>query len=215
MIEEIRDDLLKFSHNRAYHHYINQKAEQYIKEYHNVSNTPTGKDMEYIQDIRTPQKHYEDICKGWLVEDMIDYLFHLPTFQDLDLLWNNHDKDRHIRVARNQITSSPDFKIVYQYKVIPLEVQSQFKKHNFFHIKENKAKRLIEKGSSLVQVHVKNKEIYLFRPVDILLGNKTHIKAFGGKIGYHYSLDEIQPLKITDFINDLPKRIISLFGNCL
>ena len=172
--------------------------------------------MAYIQDNRTPQEHFIDICRGWLVEDLFAYLFMMPTYKGLTLQFDNHDKDRIIKVLRKEITSKPDFKIKYQNKTISMEVQSLYANIPYFHIKEHKAKKMIDNNSYLLQLNLVHPEIIIFSPQDIQLGTLREIPEFSTdtikKYGYQYYMTDLpKDMKVYNFTHDLPEKIISLF----
>ncbi len=173
--------------------------------------------MEHIQDNRTPEQHFIDICRGWLVEDVFAYLFSLPPYNELTLSFDNHDQDRIIRVLRKQITAAPDFKITYLDQTIKVEVQSLFANMNYFHIKEHKAKKLTDNNSYLIQFNIPHKQIVVFEPHQVKLGTYKLIEDFSTetikKYGYRYTIDELpKEMIITNFVKNLPQKIISLFG---
>jgi len=131
-------------------------------------------------------------------------------------IFDNHDKDRIIRVLRKEITSTPDFKITYQNKTISMEVQSLYANIPYFHIKEHKAKKMITNNSHLLQLNMIHPEIIIFSPQEIELGEFVLIEDFSTetikKYGYRYYINELpKDMKIYNFTHDLPEKIISLF----
>ena len=118
------NQLKELSHSTDYHHYLHNKYYTYQQQLKTINNK-LNKEMAHIQDNRTPEQHFMDICRGWLVEDMLCYLFSLPPYKELTATFDNHDQDRIIRVMRREITAAPDFKITYRNKTIKIEVQSE------------------------------------------------------------------------------------------
>jgi phosphopantetheine adenylyltransferase len=149
-LDRAYNQLKELSKSKNYNHYLHGKYYEYKQQLKTINKT-LGKEMEHIQDNRTPEEHFIDICRGWLVEDVFAYLFSLPQYNELILSFDNHDQDRIIRVLRKQITAAPDFKITYQDQTIKVEVQSLFANMPYFHIKEHKAKKLTDNNSYLIQ----------------------------------------------------------------
>ena len=208
--------LKELSHNPTFHHFLHGKYFEYKQQLKTINKT-LGKEMEHIQDNRTPEEHFIDICRGWLVEDVFAYLFSLPQYNELTLSFDNHDQDRIIRVLRKQITAAPDFKITYRNKTIKVEVQSLFANIPFFHIKEHKAKKLTHRNSFLIQFNIPHRQIVVFEPHQIELGTYKLIEDFSTetikKYGYRYDIDILPAdMKVYNFVEDLPKKIISLFS---
>lgn len=208
--------LKELSHNPTFHHFLHGKYYEYKQQLKTINKT-LGKEMEHIQDNRTPEEHFIDICRGWLVEDVFAYLFSLPQYNELTLSFDNHDQDRIIRVLRKQITAAPDFKITYRNKTIKVEVQSLFANIPFFHIKEHKAKKLTHRNSFLIQFNIPHRQIVVFEPHQIELGTYKLIEDFSTetikKYGYRYDIDILPAdMKVYNFVEDLPKKIISLFS---
>jgi hypothetical protein len=208
--------LKELSHNPTFHHFLHGKYYEYKQQLKTINKT-LGKEMEHIQDNRTPEQHFIDICRGWLVEDVFAYLFSLPQYKELTLSFDNHDQDRIIRVLRKQITAAPDFKITYQDQTIKVEVQSLFANMPYFHIKEHKAKKLTDNNSYLIQFNIPHKQIVVFEPHQIELGTYKLIEDFSTetikKYGYRYDIDILPAdMKVYNFVEDLPKKIISLFS---
>jgi hypothetical protein len=208
--------LKELSHNPTFHHFLHGKYYEYKQQLKTINKT-LGKEMEHIQDNRTPEQHFIDICRGWLVEDVFAYLFSLPQYKELTLSFDNHDQDRIIRVLRKQITAAPDFKITYQDQTIKVEVQSLFANMNYFHIKEHKAKKLTDNNSYLIQFNIPHKQIVVFEPHQVELGTYKLIEDFSTetikKYGYRYDIDILPAdMKVYNFVEDLPKKIISLFS---
>ena len=216
-LDKAYKQLITLSKNKDYHYYMHNKYYPYKQQLNTIDKT-LGKEMAHIQDNRTPEQHFMDICRGWLVEDMLCYLFSLPQYKDLTLTFDNHDQDRVIRVMRKEITADPDFKITYKNTTIRMEAQSMYADMPFFNIKEHKANRLIENDSYLLHLNLAQRHIVLFKPYHIQLGNYGVIEAFSDrsknilKYGYQYDIDELPSTMIaTNFVDDLPKKIISLF----
>jgi hypothetical protein len=208
--------LKELSHNPTFHHFLHGKYYEYKQQLKTINKT-LGKEMEHIQDNRTPEQHFIDICRGWLVEDVFAYLFSLPQYNELTVSFDNHDQDRIIRVLRKQITAAPDFKITYQDQTIKVEVQSLFANMPYFHIKEHKAKKLTDNNSYLIQFNIPHKQIVVFEPHQIELGTYKLIEDFSTetikKYGYRYDIDILPAnMKVYNFVEDLPKKIISLFS---
>ena len=208
--------LKELSHNPTFHHFLHGKYYEYKQQLKTINKT-LGKEMEHIQDNRTPEEHFIDICRGWLVEDVFAYLFSLPQYNELTLSFDNHDQDRIIRVLRKQITAAPDFKITYRNKTIKVEVQSLFANIPFFHIKEHKAKKLTHRNSFLIQFNIPHRQIVVFEPHQIALGTYRLIDDFSTdtikKYGYKYIIEELpEEMIVSNFVDDLPKKIISLFS---
>ena len=217
-LDKAYNQLKELSHNPDYHHYLHNKYYSYKQQLKTINNK-LDKEMAHIQDNRTPEQHFMDICRGWLVEDMLCYLFSLPPYKELTLNFDNHDQDRVIRVMRREITSDPDFKITYKNKTIRMEAQSMFANISFFNIKEHKANRLIENKSYLLHLNLSKKHIILFEPFQIQLGNYGVIEAFSDlknnilKYGYQYDIEELpEDMIVSNFVDKLPKKIISLFS---
>ena len=214
-LDRAYNQIKKLSHNPSFHHYLHGKYYEYKQQLKTINKT-LGKEMEHIQDNRTPEQHFIDICRGWLVEDVFAYLFSLPQYKELTLYFDNHDQDRIIRVLRKQITAAPDFKITYQDQTIKVEVQSLFANMPYFHIKEHKAKKLTDNNSYLIQFNIPHKQIVVFEPHQVELGTYKLIEDFSTdtikKYGYRYDIDILPAdMKVYNFVEDLPKKIISLF----
>ena len=208
--------LKELSKSKEYNHYLHGKYFEYKQQLKTINKT-LGEGMKYITDNRTPEEHFIDICRGWLVEDVFAYLFTLPQYKELTLSFDNHDQDRVIRVLRRQITSSPDFKITHNNQTISVEVQSLFANMNYFHIKEHKAKKLTDNNSYLIQLNIPHKQIVVFEPHQVKLGTYKLIEDFSTetikKYGYRYDIDILPAdMKVYNFVEDLPKKIISLFS---
>ena len=215
-LDKAYNQLKELSHNSTFHHFLHGKYYEYKQQLKTINKT-LGKEMEHIQDNRTPEQHFIDICRGWLVEDVFAYLFSLPQYNELTLSFDNHDQDRIIRVLRKQITAAPDFKITYQNQTIKVEVQSLFANMPYFHIKEHKAKKLTDNNSYLIQFNIPHKQIVVFEPHQVELGTYKLIEDFSTetikKYGYRYDIDILPAdMKVYNFVEDLPKKIISLFS---
>ena len=215
-LDKAYNQLKELSHNPSFHHYLHGKYYEYKQQLKTIDKT-LGQGMAYITDNRTPEEHFIDICRGWLVEDVFSYLFTLPQYKELTVLFDNHDQDRVIRVLRRQITSSPDFKITYKDQTIKVEIQSLFVDIPFFHIKEHKAKKLTDNNSYLIQFNVPHKHIVLFQEHQIELGTYNLIDGYSNnnikKYGYKYIIDDLpEDMIISNFVDKLPKKIISLFS---
>ena len=215
-LDKAYNQLKELSHNPDYHHYLHNKYYAYKQQLKTINNK-LDKEMAHIQDNRTPEQHFMDICRGWLVEDMLCYLFSLPPYKELTLNFDNHDQDRVIRVMRREITSDPDFKITYKNKTIRMEAQSMFANISFFNIKEHKAKKLTNNNSYLIQFNVPHKHIVLFQEHQIELGTYNLIDGYSNnnikKYGYKYIIDDLpEDMIISNFVDKLPKKIISLFS---
>ena len=214
-LDKAYKQLKELSNSSDYDHYLHGKYYEYKQQLKTIKKT-LGEGMKYITDNRTPEEHFIDICRGWLVEDVFAYLFTLPQYKELTVSFDNHDQDRIIRVLRRQITSSPDFKITYQNQTIKVEVQSLFANMPYFHIKEHKAKKLTDNNSYLIQFNIPHKQIVVFEPHQVKLGTYKLIEDFSTetikKYGYKYTIDELpKEMIISNFANDLPQKIISLF----
>ena len=208
--------LKELSHSTDYHHYLHNKYYTYQQQLKTINNK-LDKEMAHIQDNRTPEQHFMDICRGWLVEDVFAYLFSLPPYKDLTLTFDNHDQDRIIRVMRREITAAPDFKITYKNITVKVEVQSLFADIPYFHIKEHKAKKLTNNNSYLIQFNIPHRHIVVFEPHQVALGTLKLIEDFSTdtikKYGYRYDIDTLPAdMKVYNFVDDLPKKIISLFS---
>ena len=216
-LDKAYKQLTTLSNTTEYHHYMHDKYFAYKQQLKTINNQ-LDKEMAHIQDNRTPEQHFMDICRGWLVEDVFAYLFSLPPYKDLTLTFDNHDKDRIIRVIRKEITADPDFKITYKNITISMEAQSMYADMPFFNIKEHKANRLLNNNSYLLHLNIAQRHIVLFKPYHIQLGNHGIIEAFSDrsknilKYGFQYDVDELPSTMIaTNFVDDLPKKITSLF----
>jgi hypothetical protein len=215
-LDKAYNQLKELSKSKNYNHYLHGKYYEYKQQLKTIKKT-LGQGMAYITDNRTPEEHFIDICRGWLVEDVFSYLFTLPQYKELTVLFDNHDQDRVIRVLRRQITSSPDFKITYQDQTIKVEIQSLFADIPFFHIKEHKAKKLTNNNSYLIQFNVPHKHIVLFKEHQIELGTYNLIDGYSDnnikKYGYKYIINDLpEDMIISNFVDKLPKKIISLFS---
>ena len=215
-LDKAYNQLKELSKSKNYNYYLHGKYYEYKQQLKTIKKT-LGQGMAYITDNRTPEEHFIDICRGWLVEDVFSYLFTLPQYKELTVLFDNHDQDRVIRVLRRQITSSPDFKITYKDQTIKVEVQSLFVDIPFFHIKEHKAKKLTDNNSYLIQFNVPHKHIVLFQEHQIELGTYNLIDGYSDnnikKYGYKYIIDDLpEDMIISNFVDKLPKKIISLFS---
>ena len=198
-----------------YHHYMHDKYYSYKQQVKTIDKT-LSKEMAHIQDNRTPEEHFIDICRGWLVEDVFAYLFSLPPYKDLTLTFDNHDQDRVIRVMRREITAAPDFKVTYKNITVKIEVQSLFADIPYFHIKEHKAKKLTHNNSYLIQFNIPHRHIVVFEPHQVALGTLKLIEDFSTdtikKYGYKYIIDDLpEEMIVSNFVDKLPKKIISLF----
>ena len=216
-LDKAYNQLLDLSNTTDYHHYMHDKYFAYKQQLKTIDKT-LGKEMAHIQDNRTPEQHFMDICRGWLVEDVFAYLFTLQPYKDLTLTFDNHDQDRVIRVMRREITADPDFKITYKNITIRMEAQSMYADMPFFNIKEHKANRLLNNNSYLLHLNLAQRHIVLFKPYHIQLGNYGVIEAFSDrsknilKYGFQYDIDELpEEMIATNFVEELPKKIISLF----
>ena len=216
-LDKAYNQLLDLSNTTDYHHYMHDKYFAYKQQLKTIDKT-LGKEMAHIQDNRTPEQHFMDICRGWLVEDVFAYLFTLQPYKDLTLTFDNHDQDRVIRVMRREITADPDFKITYKNITIRMEAQSMYADMPFFNIKEHKANRLLNNNSYLLHLNLAQRHIVLFKPYHIQLGNYGVIEAFSDrsknilKYGFQYDIEELPSTMIaTNFVEELPKKIISLF----
>ena len=215
-LDKAYNQLKELSKSKNYNHYLHGKYYEYKQQLKTINKT-LGKEMEHILDNRTPEQHFIDICRGWLVEDVFAYLFSLPQYNELILSFDNHDQDRIIRVLRKQITAASDFKITYQDQTIKVEVQSLFANMPYFHIKEHKAKKLTDNNSYLIQFNIPHKQIVVFEPHQVELGTYKLIEDFSTetikKYGYRYDIDILPAdMKVYNFVEDLPKKIISLFS---
>ena len=215
-LDKAYHQLKELSHNSTFHHFLHGKYYEYKQQLTTINKT-LAKEMAHIQDNRTPEQHFIDICRGWLVEDVFTYLFSLPQYKELTLSFDNHDQDRIIRVLRKQITAAPDFKITYQDQTIKVEVQSLFANMPYFHIKEHKAKKLTDNNSYLIQFNIPHKHIVVFEPHQVELGTYRLIDDFSTdtikKYGYKYIIDDLpEDMIVSNFVDDLPKKIISLFS---
>ena len=215
-LDRAYNQLKELSKSKNYNHYLHGKYYEYKQQLKTINKT-LGKEMEHVQDNRTPKQHFIDICRGWLVEDVFAYLFSLPQYNELTLSFDNHDQDRIIRVLRKQITAAPDFKITYQDQTIKVEVQSLFANMNYFHIKEHKAKKLTDNNSYLIQFNIPHKQIVVFEPHQVKLGTYKLIEDFSTetikKYGYKYIIEDLpEDMIISNFVDKLPKKIISLFS---
>ena len=215
-LDKAYNQLKELSKSKNYNYYLHGKYYEYKQQLKTIKKT-LGQGMAYITDNRTPEEHFIDICRGWLVEDVFSYLFTLPQYKELTVLFDNHDQDRVIRVLRRQITSSPDFKITYKDQTIKVEIQSLFVDIPFFHIKEHKAKKLTNNNSYLIQFNVPHKHIVLFQEHQIELGTYNLIDGYSNnnikKYGYKYIIDDLpEDMIISNFVDKLPKKIISLFS---
>ena len=215
-LDKAYNQLKELSHNPDYHHYLHNKYYAYKQQLKTINNK-LDKEMAHIQDNRTPEQHFMDICRGWLVEDVFTYLFSLPPYKELTATFDNNDQDRIIRVMRREITAAPDFKITYRNKTIKIEVQSLFANIPFFHIKEHKAKKLTSRNSYLIQFNIPHRQIVVFEPHLIELGTYKLIEDFSTdtikKYGYKYIIDDLpEDMIVSNFVDKLPKKIISLFS---
>ena len=215
-LDKAYNQLKELSKSKNYNYYLHGKYYEYKQQLKTINKT-LGKEMEHIQDNRTPEEHFIDICRGWLVEDVFAYLFSLPQYKELTLSFDNHDQDRIIRVLRKQITAAPDFKITYQDQNIKVEVQSLFANMPYFHIKEHKAKKLTNNNSYLIQFNIPHKQIVVFEPHQVELGTYNLIEDFSTetikKYGYKYIIDDLpEDMIVSNFVDKLPKKIISLFS---
>jgi hypothetical protein len=87
----------------------------------------------------------------------------------------------------------------------------------YFHIKEHKAKKLTHRNSFLIQFNIPHQQIVVFEPHQIALGTYRLIEDFSTetikKYGYRYDIDILPAdMKVYNFVDDLPKKIISLFS---
>ena len=171
-------------------------------------------DMVYFADVRTLAKYNEDIVSGWLVEDFFFYLFNLQIFKKHDFIFSidSHDCDRVIKKERTFINSDPDFTVIHNGIKFKLEIQSLLIPYGKFHIKQNKASRLFTMTSFLYCLLLAKKEIVFFNPTDIKnYGKLTKIKAFGGKDGYEYIIDNLPKNKILSNSGLDKKLLVTLY----
>jgi len=195
---------------------LNHKYKLYIKQFEDIfePKKTIDEDMKYFADIRTLSKYNENIISGWLVEDFFIFLFDLDIFKEHDftLKFNSHDSDRIIKKERKYINSEPDFNIIHKNIEFKVEIQALLIPYNKFHIKQNKTDRLIKYNSFLLCLLLSRGEIVFFYPDDIdSLGSLTSIKAFGGKKGYEYIIDNIPKNKILTKSNLLQKILIIFY----
>ena len=179
---------------------------------------PTKKiktDMAYFADVRTLAKYNEDIVSGWLVEDLFLFLFNLDIFKQHNFQFkiDSHDSDRVIKKERNYINSDPDFVVTHKDISFKLEIQALLIPYNKFHIKKNKADRLFSMNSFIYSLLLINQEIIFFYPDDIArFGTLTKIKAFGGKDGYEYIINNLPKNKRVTNKNIDKKLLLTLYG---
>ena len=142
------------------------------------------------------------------------YLFNLPIFKQHNFIFkiDSHDSDRIIKKERTFINSDPDFIVFHNEEEFKLEIQSLLIPYNKFHIKKNKADRLFNMTSFLYSLLLINKEIVFFYPSDIKkYGKLTKIKAFGGKDGYEYMINDLPNNKKLGNKNFDKKLLITLY----
>lgn len=203
------DDLLNFKD------FMNIRYQTYLESFKEIfePNKKINNDMVYFTDVRSLAKYNEDIVSGWLVEDFFSFILKLNIFKEHNFTFEiiNHDADRKIKKERTYINSDPDFIIYHKNLDFKLEIQALLIPYDKFHIKNNKALRLLSMTSFLYCLLLTKKEIIFFYPDDIMtLGSFTHIQAFGGKEGYEFKTKEL-PKNKRIHNNFLNKILITLY----
>ena len=87
-LDRAYQQLKSLSNTTEYHYYMHDKYFAYKQQLKTIDKT-LGKEMAHIQDNRTPEEHFIDICRGWLVEDMLYYLSSLPPYRELTLTFDS------------------------------------------------------------------------------------------------------------------------------
>ena len=77
--------------------------------------------------------------------------------------------------------------------------------------------KLTDNNSYLIQFNIPHKQIVVFEPHQVKLGTYKLIEDFSTetikKYGYRYDIDILPAdMKVYNFVEDLPKKIISLFS---
>ena len=193
--------------------FINEKFNNYQQSFKKIFNPQAiiKKDMEYFADVRSLAKYNENLISGWLIEDLFMYIFNMSIFKEygFEIKINNHDSDRIIKKRRDYINSDPDYIISFKKIEFKLEIQALLIKFPKFHIKKNKADRIINNNSFLYHFNLYNQNIFFFNHLDIRkLGKLTRINAFGGKEGYEYQQNQIPFNKKLKFNKHLINKII-------
>lgn len=221
-ILKVKNDILNFSRpikNINYLEleiYLNNKYNIYIKKFADIfiPDKEITEDMQYFADIRPLSKYNENIISGWLIEDFFIYIFNLEIFKahNFHFKLDNHDADRIIKKERTYINSDPDFTILHKDNTFKIEIQALLIKYNKFHIKKNKADRLLNIHSFLLSFLLQENKIAYFYPLDIeQFGKLTQIKAFGGKIGYEYFISALPNNKFITQSSFLEKLVLLLY----
>ncbi|MEC7822546.1 MAG: hypothetical protein VYA20_02200 [Candidatus Neomarinimicrobiota bacterium] len=221
--KKVKDDILtlaEFLEKKEYEiftQYLEDKYKKYSKSFIDIfdPSKKIEKDMEYFSDVRTLSKYNENLISGWLVEDFFIYIFSLPIFNQygFSITLDSHDSDRVIKKKREYISSDPDFTVEYRGQEYTVEIQSLLIPYGKFHIKKNKADRLLsQKDSFLYHLNLQNQEIVYFYPSDIeKYGKLTKIWAFGGKKGYEYVIDKMPKGKKIYSSTFIERIIITLY----
>ena len=200
----------------ALHSYLEERFSTYITSFKEIfqPDKKIDDDMIYFADVRNLSKYNEDIISGWLIEDFFIFLFQLNIFKEHNFTFqlNSHDADRIIKKERTYINSEPDFTIINRGTSFKVEIQSLLIKYNKFHIKENKANKLLYAHSFLLCFLLKEKRIVFFYPNDIKkYGRLTKIKAYGGKSGYEYMIADLPKHKSINKNNFLKKLTLVFY----
>jgi len=218
----VKNDIIKFAcfldsnQYNKFHTYLEEKYSSYISSFKSIfePNKEIKEDMIYFTDIRSLSKYNEDIISGWLIEDFFIFIFKLEIFKThhFSVTLDNHDADRVIKKERTYINSQPDFTITNKGTTFKVEVQSLLIDYHKFHIKENKANKLLYNNSFLLCFLLKEENIVFFYPNNIKkYGKLTSIKAFGGKKGYEYIIAKLPKNKFINKNNFLKKLVIIFY----
>ena len=218
----VKNNIIKFAsfldstQYTKFYIYIDEQYVSYITSFKSIF-TPKKEikeDMSYFADVRSLSKYNEDIISGWLIEDFFIFIFKLDIFKKhhFSFRLDNHDADRVIKKERTYINSQPDFTITNKATTFKVEVQSLLINYDKFHIKENKANKLLYNNSFLLCFLLKEENIIFFYPSNIKkYGRLTKIKAFGGKKGYEYIIAQLPKNKFISKNNFLKKLVIVLY----
>ena len=206
-------EFLKESEHHNFKEYIDKKYNQYNKSFEEAfdPSRQINLDMRYFSDVRTLAKYNENLITGWLIEDFFIFLFKIPIFKDYNfkIEIESHDSDRIIKKERDYINSDPDFIVKHNNVDFKIEIQSLLINYHMFHIKKNKANRMLNNNSFIYHLNLQNKEIIFLNAADIKeIGKLTSIRAFGGKKGYEFINEQIPKNKKFQFDSQLLNKII-------
>jgi len=150
----------------------------------------------YYKDLRTPHDYIYDIIDGWLIEDLV--LLWLTTHGVAAAKYGDDKNNVIIRHNSKKITNKQDI-IINNIK--PLELQLSRNIRSIYHIKINKAKRLMEDDGILMYVIYPTDSYFLISSKDFANLQPKANPCWGGKVAYEIKsptyyrfADDINPL---------------------